>query len=83
MAVECVEIVSVEVSSALELEVAVVESSALVDDAKEVGGTEEICVFSELVEVAVDVVEEVYAMEDVTVPDRVVETSKEVPVRVF
>lgn len=70
MAVECVEIVSVEVSSALELEVAVVESSALVDDAKEVGGTEEICVFSELVEVAVDVV-----MKDVTVPDRVVETS--------
>lgn len=54
---------------------AVVESSALVDDAKEVGGTEEICVFSELVEVAVDVVEEVYAMKDVTVPDRVVETS--------
>lgn len=75
MAVECVEIVSVEVSSALELEVAVVESSALVDDAKEVGGTEEICVFCELFEVAVDVVEEVYAMEDVTVPDRVVETS--------
>lgn len=75
MAVECVEIVSVEVSSALELEVAVVESSALVDDAKEVGGTEEICVFSKLVEVTVDVVEEVYAMKDVTVPDRVVETS--------
>ena len=78
MAVECVEIVSVEVSSALELEVAVVESSVTVDDAKEVGGTEEICVFSELIEVAVDVV-----MKDVTVPDRVVETSKEVPVWVF
>ena len=42
MAVECVEIVSVEVSSALELEVAVVESSVTVDDAKEVGGTEEV-----------------------------------------
>lgn len=54
---------------------AVVESSATVDDAKEVGETEEICVFSELVEVAVEVVEEVYAMKDVTVPDRVVETS--------
>lgn len=75
MAVECVEIVSVEVSLALELEVAVVESSATVDDAKEVGKTEEICVFSELVEVAVEVVEELYAMKDVTVPDRVVETS--------
>lgn len=68
MTVKWIEVVSVEDSSAPELEMAVAESS------KEKVGTEEVSVFSELVEVAVDVVEEVYVMEDVTAPDIVVAT---------
>lgn len=73
MVVECVEIVFVEVFLVLEFEVVVVELLVIVDDVKEVGGIEEVCVFFEFVEVVVDVVEEVYVMEDVIVFDRVVE----------
>lgn len=68
MAVKWIEVVSVEDSSAPELEMAVAGSS------KEKVGTEEVSVFSELVEVDVDGVEEVYVMEDVTAPDIVVAT---------
>lgn len=68
MAVKWIEVVSVEDSLAPELEMAVAGSS------KEKVGTEEVSVFSELVEVAVDVVEEVYVIEDVTAPDIVVAT---------
>ena len=74
MTVKWIEVVSVEDSSAPELEMAVAESS------KEKVGTEEVSVFSELVEVAVDVVEEVYVMEDVTAPDIVVATWSEITV---
>lgn len=68
MTVKWIEVVCVEDSLAPELEMAVAESS------EEKVGTEEVSVFSELVEVDVDVVEEVYVMEDVTAPDIVVAT---------
>ena len=74
MAVKWIEVVSVEDSLAPELEMAVAGSS------KEKVGTEEVSVFSELVEVAVDVVEEVYVIEDVTAPDIVVATWSEIAV---
>lgn len=68
MTVKWIEVVCVEDSLAPELEMAVAGSS------KEKVGTEEVSVFSELVEIAMDVVEEVYVMEDVTAPDIVVAT---------
>lgn len=68
MAVKWIEVVCVEDSLAPELEMAVARSS------EEKVGTEEVIVFSELVEIAMDVVEEVYVMEDVTAPDIVVAT---------
>ena len=68
MTVKWIEVVCVEDSLAPELEMAVAGSS------EEKVGTEEVSVFSKPVEVAVDVVEEVYVMEDVTAPDIVVAT---------
>ena len=74
MTVKWIEVVCVEDSLAPELEMAVAGSS------KEKVGTEEVSVFSELVEIAMDVVEEVYVMEDVTAPDIVVATWSEIAV---